>query len=87
MDGDGWSALHEAEQRLGSQIVFANQKRAAAEARATAAEERVATLEAAMTYHKHTDDCLAYAASTGKSYCIAPCMDARTALGRERGRG
>ena len=29
-----------------------------------------------MSEHKHTDECLAYAAKTGKAYCIAPCADA-----------
>jgi hypothetical protein len=25
--------------------------------------------------HKHTDECLAYAASTGKAFCISECRD------------
>ena len=28
-----------------------------------------------MSEHKHTDACLAYAAKTGKAYCIASCAD------------
>ena len=28
-----------------------------------------------MSKHKHTDECLAYAAKTGKAYCIASCAD------------
>ena len=30
--------------------------------------------EKALTY-KHTDECLRYAASTGKAFCIAECRD------------
>lgn len=30
-----------------------------------------------MTEHKHTDECLRYAAMTGKAFCITPCKDSR----------
>lgn len=30
-----------------------------------------------MTKHKHTDECLRYAAMTGKAYCITPCKNSR----------
>lgn len=33
----------------------------------------------ALTRHKHTDECLAYAARTGKPFCIAPCAESREA--------
>jgi len=29
--------------------------------------------------HKHTDECLSYAAQTGKPFCIAPCAESREA--------
>ena len=37
--------------------------------------------------HKHTDECLAYAAKTGKAFCIAPCRDSRTLIADLTGKG
>jgi hypothetical protein len=45
-----------------------------------AAEGREQELRDALALHEHTDECLRYAAKTGKSYCIAPCADSRRAL-------
>lgn len=33
-----------------------------------------------MAEHKHTDECLNYAADTGKAFCIASCKDSRVTL-------
>ena len=33
---------------------------------------------------RHTDECMAYAAKTGRPFCIAPCADERRELGRSR---
>ena len=30
-----------------------------------------------LQHHKHTDECLRYAAETGRPFCIAPCADSR----------
>jgi len=46
---------------------------------------KIAQLEACLKLHKHTDECLAYAAKTGKAFCIVECRDARRkAIGGER---
>jgi len=33
-----------------------------------------------MNEHKHTDECLNYAAKTGRAWCIASCRDSRVTL-------
>lgn len=33
-----------------------------------------------MNEHKHTDECLNYAANTGNAFCIASCRDSRVTL-------
>ena len=36
-----------------------------------------------MSEHRHTNECLAYAAKTGKAFCIAECKDSGEAIERE----
>lgn len=37
----------------------------------------LAVPEGAVQQHKHTDECLTYAAETGFAHCIAACRDSR----------
>jgi len=45
------------------------------EERIKALECELGRMQALMRSHRHTDACLAYAAQTGKAYCIASCAD------------
>ena len=52
----------------------------AIEEESRADKARIAELEAALLIHKHTDECLHYAALTGRPFCIASCADSRRAV-------
>ncbi len=41
-----------------------------------------AALREALSRHRHTNACLAYAATTGRAFCIAECADSYAAIAK-----